>query len=60
MQNNNNILKELKKEINKTLYFFVESDLNIYGFITESTINCFTTQGVKFPKKLKSFLKPNK
>lgn len=43
------ILKGLKKEINLTLLFLTETDLNIYGHITKSVVECWKTQGVKFP-----------
>jgi hypothetical protein len=49
MINQSGILKGLKDEINETLFFFVESDISIYGYITESTKECFETQNVRFP-----------
>ena len=53
MKNQIKILTQLKKEINETLYFFVSTDLSIYGYVTEETINCFKTQKVTFPNSLK-------
>ncbi len=51
------ILKQLKSEINRTLYFFVDTDLAIYGHIKPETQKAFKTQGVEFPEDLKEFVR---
>lgn len=48
---------ELKKEIDATLLFFIESDITIYGKIQQGTIDAFKVQGVEIPEKFKGFLK---
>jgi len=57
MKNLNAILEGLKKEIDQTLMFFVSSDLQIYGHITVSTVECFEMQNRQFPEALKEFIK---
>ena len=49
------ILTELKTEINETLFFFLESDLKTYGFITKSTEDAFKTQKSEIPDKFLPF-----
>lgn len=46
----------LKKEIDATLMFFIKTDINIYGKITESTKEAFKKQGVKIPEQHKRYL----
>lgn len=46
----------LKNEIDQTLMFFITSDIEIYGHITESTKECFKMQNRKFPEVLNEFL----
>lgn len=46
------VLKELKQEIEATLLFFIQTDLEIYGFVTENTKEAFKTQGGILPKEL--------
>lgn len=46
------ILKGLKTEINETLFFFLQSDFNIYGFITKGTEEAFETQKIEIPASL--------
>jgi len=40
---------ELKKEINETLMFFFNCDINFYGEISEGTKKAFKAQGVELP-----------
>ena len=51
------VLKELKNEIQETLYFFIDCDLQIEGYIKESTKELFKIQKVKFPAELEEFVK---
>ncbi len=46
----------LKKEIDATLMFFVTTDINIYGKISEGTKEAFKVQGVEIPEQYKKFL----
>lgn len=46
----------LQQEIDATLIFFIETDINIYGKISESTKEAFKVQGVEIPKKFKKYL----
>ena len=55
MKNLNNTLAQLKNEINETLYFLIESDLKIYGFITKGTEEAFNTQHVIIPDEFLPF-----
>ena len=48
----NQVLKELKEEVDKTLLFFVEMDLKVYGTVSDTTKEAFVKQGVKFPQEL--------
>ena len=50
-------IQSLKNEINATLFFFIEMDVKIYGYITMETVSAFDTQKTTFPKVLKSFIK---
>ncbi len=51
------VRKELKKEVDKTLMFFVECDLEIEGYISESTKELFAAQNRQFPEILEGFVK---
>lgn len=46
----------LKKEIDATLQFFVDTDISMFGKIQQSTLNCFKAQNVELPEKYKRFL----
>lgn len=51
--------KGLKKEINSTLLFFVETDIKIYNNISENTREAFKAQNVdinSIPNKYKQYL----
>ena len=52
------IVKELKKEIEKTVLFFANLDLKGTGFISESTLENFRIQGVEIPLHYIQFIKP--
>lgn len=41
--------KGLKKEVDETLMFFIESDMKIYGKVTDSTKEAFRVQNVEIP-----------
>lgn len=50
----------LKKEVDATLLFFVETDIKIYNNISESTREAFRVQNVdinSIPDKYKKYLK---
>lgn len=50
----------LKKEVDATLLFFVETDIKIYNNISESTREAFKVQNVdinSIPDKYKKYLK---
>lgn len=46
----------LKKEIDATLMFFIKTDINIYGKITDGTKEAFKAQGVKIPDEYMKYL----
>jgi hypothetical protein len=46
----------LKQEIDATLMFFIKTDINIYGRITEGTKEAFKVQGVEIPDEYKKYL----
>lgn len=51
------IFKGLKNEIANFLIDMCKMDLEIYGFITAGTVECFEVQKVDFPFKLTKYLK---
>lgn len=53
------VLNDLRKEINGMLIFFCQVDLNIHGYITGDTVHTFEVQGVVFPEELKELTYPN-
>ncbi len=55
--NQQEVLKELKNEVDATLYFFLTTDLEIYGKVTESTKEAFKVQGVTLPAIFLSIVK---
>lgn len=46
----------LKQEINATLMFFIDTDINIYGKISDRTKEAFKVQGVEIPKEYQKFI----
>jgi hypothetical protein len=47
--NKQQILNDLKKEITETLFFFLITDLQIYGKVTQATKKAFEAQKVTLP-----------
>jgi len=47
----------LKKEIDATLIWFAETDINIYGKITQGTLDAFKAQNVELPEQFKKWVK---
>jgi len=48
--------RELKDEVKKTLFSFLDLDIEIYGKIQPSTLECFKVQNVELPKDYQLFI----
>lgn len=46
----------LKQEIKLTLMYFITTDINIYGKISDGTKKAFEVQKVEIPKEYHKFL----
>jgi len=47
--NQQQILNDLKKEVTATLFFFVVTDLQLFGKVTEATKKAFEVQNKTLP-----------
>lgn len=48
---------ELKEEVETTLIFIAEMDIDLHGHISQSTLECFEIQKVELPEEYKKYVK---
>lgn len=53
----NEVLSELKKEVCETLYFFVKTDIELWGYVREDTKTAFANHNVPLPSYLNAYVK---
>lgn len=48
---------KLKKEVDETVLFFAQMDMQLYGHITQETVDIFEIQNTAFPPELEKLVK---